>query len=76
MSRKRNCFFSNFRYVQCTQKRKNRMKVTVAIARKVLVAVWHMLTKEEDFSDVYLRRLERQALEGDGTDLKELTAAV
>lgn len=75
-SRKRNCFFSNFSYVQCTQKRKNRMKVTVAIARKVLVAVWHMLTKEEDFSDVYLKRLERQALEGGGTDLKELTAAV
>lgn len=75
-SRKRNCFFSNFSYVQCTQKRKNRMKVTVAIARKVLVAVWHMLTKEEDFSDVYLKRLERKALEGNGTDLKELAAAV
>lgn len=60
-SRKRNCFFSNFSYVQCTQKRKTKMKIQVAIARKVLVAVWHMLTHEEDFIDLYLRRLQREA---------------
>lgn len=34
------------------------MKIQVAIARKILVAVWHMITKEEDFIDIYLKRLE------------------
>lgn len=37
-SRTRNCFFPNFSYVQCTQKRKNKQKINVAIARKILVA--------------------------------------
>jgi len=60
-SRTRNCFFSNFSYVQCTQKRKNKMKIRVAIARKILVAAWHMLTNGEDFIDVYLKRLEEEA---------------
>ena len=60
-SRKRNCFFSNFSYVQCTQKRKSKMKIQVAIARKILVSVWHMLSREEDFIDVYLKRLEKEA---------------
>lgn len=60
-SRTRNCFFSNFSYVQCTQKRKNKMKIQVAISRKILVAVWHMLTNEQDFIDVYLKRLEKEA---------------
>ncbi len=60
-SRTRNCFFSNFSYVQCTQRHKNKMKIQVAIARKILVAVWHLLTKDEDFLDVYLKRLEKEA---------------
>lgn len=59
-SRTRNCFFSNFSYVQTTVKKKSRMKIQVAIARKILVAVWHMLTKGQDFIDIYLRRLEEQ----------------
>jgi transposase len=61
-SRTRNCFFSNFSYVQVTQRHKSKMKIQVAIARKILVAVWHMFTKEEDFIDVYLKRLEEQRL--------------
>ena len=36
------------------------MKIQVAIARKILVAVWHMLSKEEDFIDLYLKRLQEQ----------------
>ena len=36
------------------------MKIQVAIARKILVAVWHMLSKEQDFIDIYLKRLEEQ----------------
>lgn len=60
-SRTRNSFFSNFSYVQVTQKHKSKMKIQVAIARKVLVAVWHMLSKGEDFIDIYLKRLEMRA---------------
>lgn len=62
-SRARNCFFSNFSYVQCTVKRKTKMKIQVAIARKILVAIWHMLSNGEDFIDVYIRRLEKEAEE-------------
>ena len=61
-SRTRNYFFSNFSYIQVTQKHKSKMKIQVAIARKILVAVWHMLSKEEDFIDIYLKRLEQQRL--------------
>ena len=59
-SRKKNCFYSNFSYTQVTVKKKSAMKITVAIARKILVAVWHMITKEEDFVDIYLKRLRKQ----------------
>ena len=59
-SRTRNCFFFNFSYIQTTVKKKSKMKIQVAIARKILVAVWHMLTKEQDFIDIYLKRLEEQ----------------
>ena len=62
-SRTRNCFFSHFSYVQVTQKHKSKMKIQVAIARKILVAVWNMLAKDEDFKDVYLIRLQRKAEE-------------
>lgn len=61
-SRTRNCFFSNFSYIQVTQKHKSKMKIQVAIARKILVAVWHMLSKQEDFIDLYIKRLEEQRL--------------
>ena len=59
-SRTRNCFFSNFSYTQVTVKKKSKMKIQVAIARKILVAVWHMLSKEENFIDLYLKRLQEQ----------------
>ena len=59
-SRTRNCFFSNFSYIQTTVKKKSKMKIQVAIARKILVAVWHMLIKKQDFIDIYLKRLEEQ----------------
>ena len=47
-------FFSHFSYVQTQVRKKNKMKVIVAIARKILVAVWHMFTKDENFIDFYL----------------------
>ena len=59
-SRTKNCFYSNFSYTQTTVRKKSRMKTIVAIARKILVAVWHMMTKEEDFIDIYLKRLREQ----------------
>lgn len=44
-SRTKDSFFATFSYRQCVERRKNRMKVQVAIARKMLVAVWHILDK-------------------------------
>lgn len=59
-SRMRNCFYSNFSYTQLTVKHKSKMKIQVAIARKILVAIWHMLTKQEDFIDFYLEKLKKE----------------
>ena len=42
-SRTKDSFFAGFAYRQCTERRKNRMKVQVAIARKLLVCVWYVL---------------------------------
>lgn len=44
-SRTKNSFFAGFSYRQCVERRKNRMKVQVAIARKMLVCVWHVLNE-------------------------------
>lgn len=38
------------------------MKIRVAKARKILVAVWHMLPQKEDFMDFYLEKLESNKL--------------
>ena len=43
-SRTQNCFYSNFSYTQTVVRRKNAMKVKVAIARKMLVVIWHVLS--------------------------------
>ena len=42
-SRTKDSFFAEFSYRQCVERRKNRMKVQVAIARKMLVAIWYIL---------------------------------
>lgn len=42
-ARTKDSFFAGFSYRQCVERRKNRMKVQVAIARKMLVAVWYIL---------------------------------
>lgn len=42
-SRTKDSFFAEFSYRQCVERRKNRMKVQAAIARKMLVAVWYIL---------------------------------
>nr|CDL66535.1 unnamed protein product [uncultured bacterium] len=42
-ARTKDSFFAEFSYRLCVERRKNRMKVQVAIARKMLVAVWYIL---------------------------------
>ena len=42
-ARTKDSFFADFLHRQCAMRRKNRMKVQVAIARKMLVAVWYIL---------------------------------
>lgn len=42
-ARVKDSFFAGFAYRQCVERRKNRMEVQVAIARKMLVAVWYIL---------------------------------
>lgn len=42
-SRTKDSFFSKFSFRQCIERRKNKMKVQVAIARKMLVCVWYIL---------------------------------
>lgn len=61
-SRTRNSFFSNFNYVQTAVKKKRKMKIQVATARKIFIAVWHMLSNEEDFIGIYLKRLEEECM--------------
>ena len=50
-SRKRNCFYSRFSYTQTVVRRKNKMKVRVAVARKILVAVWHILKQNVPYRE-------------------------
>ena len=51
-SRTKDCFFSRFSYHQTVVRKKNKMKVLVAVARKLLIAVWHVLHDEKDYVDI------------------------
>ena len=44
-ARMKDSFFAEFSYRQCIERRKYKMKVQVAIARKILVAVWYVLSQ-------------------------------
>lgn len=50
-SRTQDCFFSKFSYHQTVIRKKSGQKIVVAIARKMLVATWHMLTDDADYAD-------------------------
>ena len=50
-SRTRDCFFSRFSYHQTVVRKKNKVKVLVAVARKLLIAVWHVLHDRTDYKD-------------------------
>lgn len=49
--RTRDCFYSRFSYTQTVVRRKNAMKVKVAIARKMLTAIWHVLSEAVPYRD-------------------------
>lgn len=48
-ARMKDSFFAEFSYRQCIERRKNKMKVQVAIARKILVAVWYVLSQRTQY---------------------------
>ena len=50
-TRTRDCFFSRFSFRQTQVRKKNKLKVLVAVARKLLIAVWHVLHDETDYKD-------------------------
>ncbi len=50
-SRTKGCFFSRFSYHQTVVRKKNKMKVLVAVARKLLIAVWHVLHDAKEHVD-------------------------
>lgn len=50
-SRTKDCFFSSFSYRMVTVRKKGRLKVQVAIARKLLVVIWNLLAKGVQYSD-------------------------
>ena len=50
-SKTQDCFFSKFSYTQTVVRKKNAMKVKVAIARKMLIAIWHVLSEGKSYTD-------------------------
>jgi transposase len=54
-SRTKDCFFSRFSFHQTQVRKKNKMKVLVAVARKLLIAIWHVLHDETDYKDFYAK---------------------
>ena len=58
-SRTKGCFFSRFSYHQTQVRKKNKMKVIVAVARKLLVATWHVINDKTDYVD--FQKQDRQA---------------
>ena len=58
-SRTKDCFFSRFSYHQTQVRKKNKMKVIVAVARKLLVATWHVINDRTDYVD--FQKQDRQA---------------
>ena len=50
-SRTKDCFFSRFSYRLTQVCKKNKLKVLVAVARKLLITVWHVLHDDKDYVD-------------------------
>lgn len=63
-SRTKDCFFSRFSYHQTQIRKKNKMKVIVAMARKLLVAAWHVIHDKTDYVD--FQKQDRQSPASNG----------
>ena len=63
-SRTKDCFFSRFSYHQTQVRKKNKMKVIVAVARKLLVAAWHVIHDKTDYVD--FQKQDRQSPASNG----------
>ena len=63
-SRTKDCFFSRFSYHQTQVRKKNKMKVIVAVARKLLVAAWHVIHDKTDYVD--FQKQDRQSSASNG----------
>lgn len=63
-SRTKDCFFSRFSYHQTQVRKKNKMKVIVAVARKLLVAVWHVIHDKTDYVDFQKQDRQSSATNG------------
>lgn len=63
-SRTKDCFFSRFSYYQTQVRKKNKMKVIVAVARKLLVAAWHVIRDKTDYVD--FQKQDRQSSASNG----------
>lgn len=50
-SKTQDCYFSKFSYHQVVVRKKSKMKVQVAIARKVLTAVWYVMHDNVAYRD-------------------------
>lgn len=50
-TRNNKCYFSRYYFTQTQVKGKPSKKVLVAVARKILVAIWHMIRKGEPYMD-------------------------
>ena len=50
-SRTQGCFFSRFSYHQTQVRKKTKIKVQVAISRKLLICAWHILSKNVPYQD-------------------------
>ena len=59
-SRTQGCFYNKFSYRLCVVRKKSGLKVRVAIARKMLVAIWNMFTKNETYKDYQLENEEEK----------------
>ena len=56
-SRTQGCFFSRFSYHQTQVRKKTKMKVQVAISRKLLICAWHILSKNVPYQDFCEREI-------------------
>lgn len=50
-SHKQGCFYNKFSYHQTVVRHKNKMKVQVAVARKILTAIWFILHNNVAYKD-------------------------